>query len=81
MFNKIDSTLLNTIENLWQDISDIFNELDKMSNLFREDHNGTLRPKVDILSDRVSQDEINLWNALNELQRRIKELENENNKV
>ena len=46
-----------------------------MNNLFKKDRHGTVRPKVDILDDETNDREVAIWNALNELQKRIEKLE------
>ena len=51
------------------------NETQKMKDLFKPDHHGTVRPKVDMLSDLFTDSETNIWTALNELQKRIEKLE------
>ena len=48
---------------------------EQMNNLFKKDRHGTVRPKVDILDDETNDREVAIWNALNELQKRIEKLE------
>ena len=43
--------------------------------LFIKDSHGTKRPKVDLLLDGFNTSEVNFWNALNGLQKRIEKLE------
>lgn len=61
--------------NLKQNIDIIYRELDKARNLFKKDYHDTVRPKVDILSDTLADNEISFWNAFDELQKRIEKLE------
>jgi len=67
-FEKIrrDST------NLWNNYNELYN---KTNNLFKEDRHGTERPKVDMLNDLYTELGIQVWNALNKLNERIKILE------
>ena len=75
-FEKIrrDST------NLWNNYNELY---DKTNNLFKEYRHGTVRPKVDMLNDLYTELGIQVWNALNGLQKRIEKLEkvNEGNKT
>ena len=47
----------------------------RLDNLFKRDHNETLRPKIDLLTDRFHDFESEVWEALGELQDRIEKLE------
>lgn len=48
----------------------------KLNGLYKLDYHNTERPKVDILSDTVGDNETNQWTALGELQKRVDKLEN-----
>ena len=61
------------LSNLWDNVS----TLEKARQLlFKKDFHNTERPKVDILSDTVADNETNRWTALGELQKRVDKLEN-----
>ena len=47
----------------------------KVHGLYKKDYHDTERPKVDILSDTVADNETEQWNAINKLQKRIEKLE------
>jgi len=62
-------------EAIWNNIYALFEGKRQINNLFKKDRHGTVRPKVDILNDLFADNESNVWNALNELQKRIEKLE------
>ena len=61
--------------NLKQNIDVIYKELFRIRDLFAKDRHGMVRPKVDMLADRLNKFEIDVWNALNTLQKKIEKLE------
>jgi len=77
--NREKESIRRDSNNLWHN----FNALDAIRReLFKEDRHGTIRPKVDMLNDLYTELGIQVWNALNGLQKRIEKLEkvNEGNK-
>jgi len=62
----------NNIDNLFVLFREVKNDV---KGVFKEDRHGTKRPKVDMLNDLYTELGIQVWNALNELQKRIEKLE------
>jgi len=61
-----------TIDGFYSSYNDIFS---KVNGLYKGDHHGTLRPKVDMLEDATDKFEQSVWIEMSKLQDRIKELE------
>ncbi len=62
-----------------RDLNSIYRAIEelekKMYLLFKKDHHGTERPKVDILTDNTDDFEQNVWSEMSKLQDRIEKLE------
>ena len=69
--SRVDD-LKNSMQNWWSDLDSLRK---KVNGLYKFDYHNTERPKVDILSDRLTEEEGNLWNAIGELQKRANILE------
>ena len=75
MFNKIKDDI-DCLQREYGDLSELVYRLsNRLDNLFKRDHNETLRPKIDLLDDRFYDFESEVWEALGKLQDRIEKLE------
>ena len=75
MFNKIKNDI-DCLQKEYGDLSELVYRLsNRLDNLFKRDHNKTLRPKIDLLDDRFYDFESEVWEALGKLQDRIEKLE------
>ena len=75
MFNKIKDDI-DCLQKEYGDLSELVYRLsNRLDNLFKWDHNETLRPKIDLLDDRFYNFESEIWEALGKLQDRIEKLE------
>ena len=75
MFNKIKDDI-DCLQKEYGDLSELVYRLsNRLDNLFKRDHNETLRPKIDLLDDRFYNFESEVWEALGKLQDRIEKLE------
>jgi len=75
MFNKIKDDI-DCLQKEYGDLSELVYRLsNRLDNLFKRDHNKTLRPKIDLLDDRFYDFESEVWEALGKLQDRIEKLE------
>ena len=64
--------LKRRIDGFYAAYNDIFS---KVNSLYKKDHRGFSRPKVDILEDGCDKFEQSVWIEMSKLQDRIKELE------
>ena len=70
--NKEKESIRREFNNLWNNIS----ILEKArQNLFKKDHHGTVRPKVDILAEDLVKVNTNMWIEVNKLNDKIEKLE------
>ena len=60
-----------------RDITWLAEETRKLRDLFTKDRHGTMRPKVDLLSESLDKVNKNMWLNVNELNKRIELLEKE----
>ena len=71
--------LFNWNSNIEQDLNMIYRSIEELENkmhyLYKKDHHGFSRPKVDILEDGCDKFEQSVWIEMSKLQDRIKELE------
>ena len=58
-----------------RDITWLAEENRKLRDLFTKDRHGTMRPKVDLLSESLDKVNKNMWLNVNELNKRIEMLE------
>ena len=63
------------LDNLWNNINILYADFRQTKVLFKEDRHGTIRPKVDMLDEQINDSEVNFWNELDGLQKRIEKLE------
>lgn len=61
--------------NLKQNIDVIYKELFRIRDLFAKDRHGTVRPKVDMLSDSFEKTYTDALVGFNKLRKRVEELE------
>ena len=75
-FRKDIKDDIDLLQKEYGDLSELVYRLsNRLDNLFKRDHNKTLRPKIDLLDDRFYDFESEVWEALGELQDRIEKLE------
>ena len=76
IFGKRDIEGLDrSIDNIWKNINTLYEGKRQINNLFAKDRHGTVRPKVDMLSDIVEKVNKNMWIECNKLNERIEKLE------
>jgi len=63
----------SSMSNWWERLDKVQS---KVNGLYKMDFHKTERPKVDILDDKISDEQTNLWNYLDGLRKRIEKLEN-----
>ena len=75
-FRKDIKENVDFLQTEYKDLSELIYRLsNRLSNLFKRDHNETLRPKIDLLDDKYHEFETSIWDSLGELQDRIEKLE------
>ena len=75
-FRKDIKENVDLLQTEYKDLSELVYRLsNRLDNLFKRDHNKTLRPKIDLLDDRFYDFESEVWEALGKLQDRIEKLE------
>jgi len=75
-FRKDIKDDIDLLQKEYGDLSELVYRLsNRLDNLFKRDHNKTLRPKIDLLDDRFYDFESEVWEALGKLQDRIEKLE------
>ena len=75
-FRKDIKDDIDCLQKEYGDLSELVYRLsNRLDNLFKRDHNKTLRPKIDLLDDRFYDFESEVWEALGKLQDRIEKLE------
>ena len=75
-FRKDIKENVDLLQTEYKDLSELIYRLsNRLSSLFKRDHNETLRPKIDLLDDKYHEFETSIWDSLGELQDRIEKLE------
>ena len=75
-FRKDIKDDIDCLQKEYGDLSELVYRLsNRLDNLFKRDHNETLRPKIDLLDDKYHEFETSIWDSLGELQDRIEKLE------